>query len=307
MSLIRTRWAAIGAAVAVTLGAGGAISIVDATVSSGERTVFEAVTPCRLFDTRPAFQIGPRSSPLGPNDTYTATAHGNCTIPTDAVGLVMNVTAVDATLPTFLTIWATGATRPNASSLNPAPGQPPTPNAVTTDLSAGGKFDVYNKQGSVHVFADVTGYYADHNHNDQYYTKAQVEKLVFDGTIPSGVTVTGNFIWDSHGSTDTFSDRVSVAFPGRAPVPLTDSKVNFDQPGVTGDGDPQCSGSVTAPTAPAGKVCIYLDGSKGMAANTLEGRAGSPLADAGFRVVFLPNGTDDVDQYVYASWAYTAP
>ena len=42
----RARWAAIGAAVAVTIGAGGIMSA-SASIDSGERTVFVPITPCR--------------------------------------------------------------------------------------------------------------------------------------------------------------------------------------------------------------------------------------------------------------------
>ncbi len=185
-SLLRTRWAAIGAAVAVTLGAGG-LAVVDATVTTGERTVFVAITPCRLVDTRPTSTVGPKSSPVGPGETHTVTAHGttgDCTIPTDAVALSLNVTAIGASAPTFLAIWPAGATRPDASSLNPGPGQPPTPNAVTTDLSADGRFSIFNLQGSVDVLVDVNGYYADHNHDDRYYTKSEVDtRLPLNDTI----------------------------------------------------------------------------------------------------------------------------
>ena len=59
-------------------------------------------------------------------------AAGECDVPATATGLVLNVTAVGATLPTFLTVYPAGAERPNASSLNPSPGQPPVPNAVTS-------------------------------------------------------------------------------------------------------------------------------------------------------------------------------
>ena len=177
MSLLRTRWAALGAVVAITLSAGG---IGTAGVGSGERTVFVAITPCRVIDTRPASQVGPRATPLGSNETYTVSAHGTsgrCTIPADAVALSLNVTAVGATLPTFLTIWAAGQARPGSSSLNPAPGQPPTPNAVVTDLSGAGRFSVYNKQGSVHFLADINGYYADHHHDDLYYRKSHIDAV----------------------------------------------------------------------------------------------------------------------------------
>jgi hypothetical protein len=96
-------------------------------------------------------------------------------LPADATALSLNVTAVRATLPTFLTIWPTGAAMPTASSLNPFPDAPPAPNAVTVDLSGDGRFNVYNLQGQVHVLADVVGYYAHHTHDDRYYTRAQVD------------------------------------------------------------------------------------------------------------------------------------
>lgn len=218
--MIRTRWAAIGAALAVAVGAGG-IGYVNATVNDGERTVFVPIVPCRLFDTRPEFQVGPRSTPLGAAETYPVVAvgqSGNCDLPADAVGIALNVTAVDATAPTFLTLWATGQGQPTASHLNPLPGEGPTPNAVTTDLGVDGSFNVYNLQGSVHVLADVIGYYADHAHDDRYplidsvYTKTEVDALVadppflpyrphfldFQPVVPSQWTLTGQGIGWQH-------------------------------------------------------------------------------------------------------------
>jgi hypothetical protein len=61
--------------------------MVKATVSSGTRTVLVPITPCRIIDTRPAFQIGPKSSPLGPAEILDVDGRGdsgNCTIPDDA-------------------------------------------------------------------------------------------------------------------------------------------------------------------------------------------------------------------------------
>ncbi len=180
MNMLRTRWAALGAAVAVALGGGG-IGLVGAT-NPAAATTLVSITPCRVFDTRPEYQVGPKSSPLGAGETHTVTTHGdngNCTgIPSNAVAVSMNVTAVDATAPTFLAIWEAGVPRPEqASSLNPVPGAPPTPNAVTTDVNAQGEFHVYNLQGNVHVFADINGYYVDHDHDDRYYTKTQADAL----------------------------------------------------------------------------------------------------------------------------------
>ncbi|NNE12435.1 MAG: hypothetical protein HKN41_09355, partial [Ilumatobacter sp.] len=161
-SMIRTRWAAIGAAIAVTLGGVG-IGLVSATAPPSA-TAFVPITACRVMDTRPAPDtVGPRSAPLGAGDTHTVTVHGdngNCTgIPASATAVQLNVTAVDASTLTFLTLWAAGDDQPDASSLNPSPGQPPTPNAVTTALNSSGQFNIFNKFGSVNVLADINGYY----------------------------------------------------------------------------------------------------------------------------------------------------
>ncbi len=51
LAKLRTRWAAIGAACAVTLG-GGTFGIVQASVSSGDRAVYVPITPVRVLDTR---------------------------------------------------------------------------------------------------------------------------------------------------------------------------------------------------------------------------------------------------------------
>lgn len=178
---LRVRWAAIGAAVAVALGGGGLFTA-QASIGSGDRSVFVPITPCRLFDTRPApDNVGSRNTALGPGDTFVAQVHGtngNCTIPSDAVAVAMNVVVIDPTASSFLTVFPSDATRPLSSNLNWVARQAPTPNAVTADLSASGAVSFYNLAGQVQVAADIVGYYADHQHDDRYYTKAQTEAIV---------------------------------------------------------------------------------------------------------------------------------
>lgn len=183
-TMIRTRWAAIGAAVAITLGGGG-LGLVAAT-SPSDATTFVPITPCRVMDTRPAPDtVGPRSAPLAAGDTHTVSVHGdhgNCTgIPSTATAVQLNVTAVGASTLTFLTLWPAGETRPLASSLNPSPGQPPTPNAVTTGLDDDGQFNIFNKFGSVDVLADITGYHTDHHHDDRYPTRTEIDARLASG------------------------------------------------------------------------------------------------------------------------------
>lgn len=177
----RARWAAVGAAIAVSIGAGG-VGLIHATSPDGA-TAFVPIEPCRLFDTRQDSTVGPRKTPLGADETYDLAAtgqQGNCNLPAEASGVVLNVTAVGATAATYLTLWPSGADRPTASALNPAPGAAPTPNAVTTDLNADGKFSIYNRFGSVDVLADAVGYYVEHNHDDRYYTQAQIDEQQAD-------------------------------------------------------------------------------------------------------------------------------
>lgn len=158
----RSRWAAIGAAVAVSLGAGG-LAITNAATAPGGRSAFVPITPCRLFDTRPApDNVGPRNTPLSGGETYVQQvtgANGNCTVPIDAVGIALNVTAVNGTVASFLTLWPSDAPRPLASNLNWVANAPATPNKVDVRLSGDGKVSLYSLAGTVNVLADVVGYY----------------------------------------------------------------------------------------------------------------------------------------------------
>ena len=156
----RRRYAAIGAVVAVLLGGGGLLTA-SASTSPGSSS-FVPITPCRLFDTRPATAVGSRTTPLGQQGTFTATvwgSNGNCTIPTGATGVSMNVVAVNPTAPSFLTVFPADQPQPLASSLNWIANQPPTPNAVTVSLSADGKISFFNNAGTVDLAADIVGYY----------------------------------------------------------------------------------------------------------------------------------------------------
>src|SRR5450432_4523909 len=87
-TLARTRWAGIGAAVAVSLGAGGVGLIAHAAGSMPSS--FVSITPCRLFDTRPATAVGDRVTPLKAGEDFVrqvSGTNGNCTIPTTATAI----------------------------------------------------------------------------------------------------------------------------------------------------------------------------------------------------------------------------
>ena len=181
----RVRWAAIGAAVAVSVGGGGLLTA-SATVSTGERAVFVPISPCRVMDTRPATKVGPRVTPLAAKEIHSIDVrgtNGDCTIPTDATGLSLNVTVTDGSASSYLTVFPSGAAQPNASNLNWVAGQAPVPNAVNAAIGADGKVSFFNFAGTVDVIADITGYYIDHNHDDRYALKGL--ELNFSGAVPA--------------------------------------------------------------------------------------------------------------------------
>jgi hypothetical protein len=136
----------------------------DAAPGDSDST-FVPVTPCRLFDTRPApFNVGAKDTPLGAGDSNRWTqpvrgVNGDCSIPSDAVGISMNVTIVNPTHQSNLRVFPADVPTPNASNLNWLAGQSPTPNKVDVKLSPDGEIKLYNFNGSVNVLADVVGYY----------------------------------------------------------------------------------------------------------------------------------------------------
>ena len=156
----RTRTVAVLSAVIGVVVGGGLLSA-SASSPDGAVSSFVPITACRLLDTRTT-TIGPRHTPLDPRVPYVATvwgANGNCTIPATATAVSMNVTAINPTNASYLTVYAADQDLPLSSNLNFVAGQPATPNAVTTQLSADGKITFYNNAGTVDVAADIVGYY----------------------------------------------------------------------------------------------------------------------------------------------------
>ena len=98
--------------------------------------------------------------------------------------------------------------------------------------------------------------------------------------------------------------RQVVQLPGMAPADLSDATVNFAAGGA--DADPSCSGTATAPTAPAGKVCLYLTSAAG-AGTAVDGQAIPGLA--GSRSGFVVHATNATlgETGAFGTWAYTAP
>jgi hypothetical protein len=152
--LTRSRWAAIGAAVAVTLGGGGVFAASATESRSASSTV--SIIPIRVMDTRSGLGA---SGSLQAGQTITLPLAGTNGIPADATAVMLNVTVVGGTAPSFLTVYPAGASLPNSSSVNWSDGRA-LANGLTVGVGADGKVAFFNQAGIVHVIVDVQGYVA---------------------------------------------------------------------------------------------------------------------------------------------------
>jgi hypothetical protein len=116
---------------------------------------YAPIAPIRLLDSRSG-QGGP-ASPWGAGETRSFTIAGGF-VPVDATAAVVNVTVTEGTAESFLTVFPAGVARPVASNLNFVPGQT-IPNLVIVGIGSARQVSIYNNAGSVHVLADVVGYY----------------------------------------------------------------------------------------------------------------------------------------------------
>ena len=149
------------------VGAGGQVSIFNSFGAShvvvdvvgyfsATGGTFVPVSPQRIADSR--FSIGTGvNGPLGQGGSIDVAVAGVGPVPANATAAIVNVTSVDSTDRSFITVWPTGTTRPTASTLNPRVGVP-VPNLAYLKLGTGGRLSIYNNSGSTNYIVDVFGY-----------------------------------------------------------------------------------------------------------------------------------------------------
>ncbi len=124
---------------------------------------FVAVSPTRVLDTR--LGLGAAVGPLSAGGRIDVQVTGmvdtlsgaQIVVPSGATAVVLNVTAVDSTAPSFVTVWPTGAARPLASTLNVA-SRDPVPNLIEVQLGDGGRVSLFNNAGLTSLIADIAGW-----------------------------------------------------------------------------------------------------------------------------------------------------
>lgn len=120
---------------------------------SGSR--YTPLDPRRLLDTRE----GSGRVPAG-GSVRLVVAGGATGVPADATAVVLNVTGVSATLSTDVRVYpaSSDGAVPSVSNLNLAAGQTRA-NLVTVAVGEQGAVRLRNQSGSVHLLADLAGYY----------------------------------------------------------------------------------------------------------------------------------------------------
>lgn len=206
-----------GGLVAAAIGIGGAV-LPSLAAPGDERGAFEALAPVRILDTRDG--TGAPTGPLAAGATIDVQVAGVGGIPANATGVVLNTTIDSPTQDTYISVYPTGAARPNSSTINAAAGDR-LANMVTLKVGAGGKVTAFNYAGQSHLVFDVAGYFVDRDFvtaAELIDAKPSVIQVAQDGTLvaaPAGVTVEkSNFVYSVFLPGDWTDCSVAGSAPG---------------------------------------------------------------------------------------------
>ena len=123
---------------------------------SARGSKFTPMSPVRVLDTRNG--TGGFFGPVGPGVAIQLNLSAQ--VPATATAVVLNLTGTAPTAATYVTVYPSDGFLPLASNLNLVAGQTRA-NAVTVGLGAGALLNLYNNAGSVHLVADLAGYYSE--------------------------------------------------------------------------------------------------------------------------------------------------
>ncbi|MFD0329951.1 N-acetylmuramoyl-L-alanine amidase [Streptacidiphilus monticola] len=235
-------------------------------VRSGSGSKLTGVGPTRLLDTR--YGIGAARARVGAGASIALQITGNAGVPASGVtAVVLNVTAVNPSGSSYVTVYPDGTTRTSASNLNFTAKQVIS-NLVIVPVGADGKVRLYNHYGTVDLVADINGYYS--GSGAVFHTVSPVRVMdTRSGTgVRTGVLGTGG--------------TVKLTVGAANGVPLNAKAVVLN---VTAVG----------PTA-AGYLTVYPDGKALPSVSNVNFRAGQTIPN--LVVVPVVNGT--VDFYNHA-------
>ena len=238
---------------------------------------FRALPAQRLLDTRSG------GAPVAAGTPVTVQVAGAAGVPSTGVAsVVVNLTATLAAGSGFLTAYASGAARPNVSSLNFAGGLS-IANLAVVPVGADGRISVFNgSTGGVQVLVDVVGYYRAGTTSAPGAFRMVGTSRILDtriglgasGRLSSGASmplrVTGAAGIPTSGVTAVVMNLTVtapqqpgylVAYQSGRPTPTT-STVNFSAGQTASEtviSPPSPSGTITITNRSAGTVGVIID------------------------------------------------
>ncbi|MDN3496151.1 hypothetical protein QL996_09450 [Planococcus sp. APC 4015] len=239
-------------------------AMVQTAVLPTDPGTFVSLDPARILDTRVG--NGAPQGPVASNGNVTLQVTGRGGVPTTGVSaVVVNVTATGPNSGGFVTVYPTGTTQPTASNVNYTANQS-IPNLVTVKVGTSGRVNLANNApGTVHLIADVAGYYLAGTVTQPGAFVSVDPARVLDTRVGNGAAQT------PVGSNGT----VGLQITGRGGVP--GSGVSAVVVNVT----------VTSPTA-GGFVTVYPSGTTQPTASNLNFRGGQSVPN----LVTVKVGTD---------------
>ena len=230
---------------------------------------YHPTAPSRILDTRSGVGIGGTPNAIGPAGVIDLQVTGAAGVPAGAKAVALNVTATNASGPSHLTVWPKGSVQPDASNLNFSSGVS-VPNLVIAQLGTDGKVSIRNNQGTVHVVADVQGWYSNTGDPGSRYVPIDPQRILdtreglgapqaqvgADGVIELAVTGVANVpanaaavVLNMTVDQATGPEAFLTVWPSGNSMP-TASNLNFT-------GGPATTNLVIARVGAGGKVAIY--------------------------------------------------
>jgi len=149
---------------------------------------FVPLTPCRVVDTR--LPNGPLGGPpiQGGTERDFPLPQGSCGVPANASAYSLNVTVVPHGHLSYVTVWPTGESQPNVSTMNSVDGRVKA-NAAIVPAGQLGSVSVYASD-TTDVILDVNGYFAGQSASSLAFYPLTSCRVV-DTRGPNGPYLTG--------------------------------------------------------------------------------------------------------------------
>lgn len=230
---------------------------------------YVALSPTRIADTRTGSGYPEAGMTLGAGWIINVAISGGNVPSSNVSSVVVNVTAVDPTAATFLTVYPEGMTLPVVANLNVNSGET-LANLVTVQLGTEGGVSIYNHSGRTDVVVDLEGYYTTSPQVVGLYNPVDPIRLL--GTLQSGATIgpgVSTPVEVTGGTTGVPDDASAVvanvtaaestgssflavypAQAGTTPLPPTAANVTFKEGQVIGN-------RVIVPVGANGEIEVY--------------------------------------------------